>query len=629
MKVAFDIETDSLNPSRVWVIVTQEVGTKEPQVWTEPYNDFIEYAQTVDTWIAHNGLSFDMPVVNRLLAPVIDPHSVVDTFVCSRMINYSGYRTHSLEEIGKSLREYKGEFNDWSQLSDEMIEYCKQDVRVTLKYWDRIKSTVESEQWAAAIEAEHKFALVCEDMHNNGFKFNRAFAENVHWDITTKLASLEQTFMEAWPSSLQEVNRLKYRVTNEGTLYSTVLRAMDRYPSTRVEGGDLVCYDYVEFSPASPQQRIDKLWDAGWQPTEKTKGHYLHDLKKREIIMASGKEAWQERKDKYERYGWTCNEGNLSTLPSTAPEAASALAQWLTLNGREKALSERLRECEDDNRIRTKFWHIGAWTHRMSHSSPNLANISSPFHGDPVTAVDQVKHRYDAKMRQMFTVDEGNFLVGADAESIQLRVLAHYLRNDDYVHAIVSGDKAEGTDIHNVNRRALGLDYLTRDHAKTFIYAWLLGAGNGKVASILSCPLGRAKEAVQSFVENTRGLGELKSGKIVRDARRGYFEGLDGRYVVNDSEYLMLAGYLQNGESVIMKHANLLWRERADAEGIDYKQVNMVHDEWQTEVIGSEDSAHRLGELKCLALEETGRRLGCYCPMAGEYQVGTNWLDTH
>ena len=104
----------------------------------------------------------------------------------------------------------------------------------------------------------------------------------------------------------------------------------------------------------------------------------------------------------------------------------------------------------------------------MSHSSPNLANISSPFHDEVITAVDAVKERFDGKLRQMFTVDEGNYLVGTDAESIQLRILAHYLKNDDYVKAITEGKKEDGTDIHNVNRVSLLLDYLTRDHAKTF-----------------------------------------------------------------------------------------------------------------------------------------------------------------
>lgn len=628
MTIVFsDIETDSLDPTVVWVIVTKELEA-EPRVWTAPFDSFVEYARGVTKWVFHNGIAFDVPVINRLIGDCIDINTVCDTLVISRLLNYQR-RTHNLDGWGESLGIPKGKFSDWSHLSDEMIEYCKQDVRVTEALYHHFEDEINSEQWAKSIWCEHQMAIICEDMRSNGFLFNRKLAEETLDEVQARLINLEQEFMEAWPPELRVVKTVQYRTKSDGTPYANVLNDMDTYPKTKFVDGMLECYDYIPFNPGSPKDRVDKLWESGWQPVEKTDGHYQHQLKKREITAKLGIEAWQKRQEEYDRYGWTCSEENLETLPADAPDAASALAQWLTLNGRKTALEERLRECEQDSRIRTKFWHIGAWTQRMSHSSPNLANISSPFHGEPKTAVEVVKDLYDAKMREMFTVPEGSWLVGTDAESIQLRVLAHYLRNDDYVHAILSGSKADGTDIHNLNRRALGLDGITRDMAKTFIYAWLLGAGVAKVSRILGCSMAAAKEAVQSFIDNTTGLGELKRGQIRRDAGRGYFKGLDGRLVINNSEYLMLAGYLQNGETIVMKHANILWREWANREKIPYKQVNFVHDEWQTEVNGSRDAAERLGQLQCRALTVTGERLGCYCPMAGETRIGTNWLETH
>jgi DNA polymerase I-like protein with 3'-5' exonuclease and polymerase domains len=91
----------------------------------------------------------------------------------------------------------------------------------------------------------------------------------------------------------------------------------------------------------------------------------------------------------------------------------------------------------------------------------------------------------------------------------------------------------------------------------------------------------------------------------------------------------MLAGYLQNGESVVMKHANRLWRQWADEAGINYKQVNDVHDEWQTEVKGSRDEAEALAELQQRSIEQTGRDLNVYCPLAGSSSIGKNWYETH
>lgn len=138
-----------------------------------------------------------------------------------------------------------------------------------------------------------------------------------------------------------------------------------------------------------------------------------------------------------------------------------------------------------------------------------------------------------------------------------------------------------------------------------------------------------AKKAVASFVERTKGLGKLKSGRIRRDAARGYFEGLDGRKVLNDSEYLMLAGYLQNGETVVMKHANILWDKWCTEESLPFKQVNFVHDEWQTEVNGTLEEAERVGFLQRKSLVTVGEELGCFCPMSGETKIGRNWLETH
>lgn len=160
------------------------------------------------------------------------------------------------------------------------------------------------------------------------------------------------------------------------------------------------------------------------------------------------------------------------------------------------------------------------------------------------------------------------------------------------------------------------------------IYAFLLGAGTAKVARILRCSNTVAKGAVESFIENTKGLGKLRNGLIKRDAARGYFEGLDGRKVINNSEYLMLAGYLQNGEAVILKYAAILWNQWAKEEGLGYRFCNFVHDEYQTEVFSYEEAV-RMGELQCKAIEQAGIDLGVRCPLSGETKIGKNWYDTH
>ena len=80
----------------------------------------------------------------------------------------------------------------------------------------------------------------------------------------------------------------------------------------------------------------------------------------------------------------------------------------------------------------------------------------------------RVKAKYDGPFRGLWTVEEGNYLVGTDAEGIQLRILADLMESQEYIDAIITGKKEDETDIHNLNRKALGLPHITRDMAKTF-----------------------------------------------------------------------------------------------------------------------------------------------------------------
>lgn len=615
-----DIETDGLQPTRIHCLVI--LDTESGGFST--YTDSAMVMDDMDSYrgqrlVFHNGLGFDIPVLSKLWG--IDLHSeceIVDTYVVSKLVRYPKFSTHSLEELGRSNGEKKSLFTDWNTYTPEMLEYCKQDVRVTYKVYKELERFVIDPVWKKAIDIEHKAARICYDMQHNGFKFEREKAVELLTEVEEEMARLEAEFQVCWPPKLVEVNRLKYRVRADGQPFASVAKAASRYARVEVEGDELVCYDYDAFDPASPKKRIDKLWEAGWKPTEKTKGHY-------QFTKARLKD--EERAANFKRYGWTCSEENLDTLPPDAPAEGKKLAEWLTLEGRRSSLEEWIGKCKPDGRLHGKFWSIGAWTHRMSHSEPNSANIFSVFSGTPRTPAEEIKARYDGRARALWSTD--HWLVGTDADGIQLRILAHLLRSPEYVESIVSGKKEDGTDIHSLNKGALGGICRSRDDAKTFIYAWLLGAGIPKVSRILQCSVKDASDAVQRFVSSVSGLSTLKGVRIPSEARRGYFTGLDGRKVLCDSEHLMLAGHLQNGEAVVMKAANWLWREWAEEKKINYRQVNFVHDEWQTECLDGEDAAHELGKLQAESIRVVGEQLGLYCPLAGSYSVGRNWMETH
>jgi DNA polymerase I-like protein with 3'-5' exonuclease and polymerase domains len=140
-------------------------------------------------------------------------------------------------------------------------------------------------------------------------------------------------------------------------------------------------------------------------------------------------------------------------------ELASLVNDYLLYQKRIAQITSWLEACEDDGRVHGKVISNGAVTGRMTHSNPNMAQI--PNAGSV----------YGVECRECWTVEDGNVLVGVDASGLELRMLAHYMKDEKYVKTVSEGKSKDGTDVHSVNQKAAGL--ATRDSAKTFIYAFL------------------------------------------------------------------------------------------------------------------------------------------------------------
>lgn len=640
--IALDIETDALDAKRIWCIVARDVNGGDYEVFIHPdklqpeRERYLELMSSVDKVVMHNGVGFDWKVLCRFFGEDHLPfEKVVDTLIISRLLKYDRKGGHSLSAWGKRVFLDKGEFKDFEGgLTDEMLSYCKNDVDVTIKVYKRLVKDIKEnggvDRWAKAIRVEHDIQRILEKATENGFLFKADDAEVMLGEIVSRMSQLEEEFQRDFPPKLEIVNTLQYKLKADGTPHLRVANAIEKYPKTEVVEDTLVCYDYIPFSPGSPKKRIDRLWEAGWKPVAKTDGHldWEKDMRNAQRNRKPTDEL-QAKEAKFKRYGWKCNEQNLNTLPANAPTGAHKLAEWMTLDGRRSSLVEWLGQVKEDGRIHGRFTGIGSWTHRLAHSAPNQANIPAEFHGEANTAVKEVKAKYDGPMRALWCVPEDSWQVGTDAEGIQLRLLAHFMKSEQYRDAILSGSKETETDIHNLNRRALGLEHITRDDAKTFIYAFLLGAGNAKVAEILSCSTQQAGEAVENFTQSIEGLAKLKRSTIPMIAKYGYFPGLDGRRVGFPGEHFILAGMLQNGESTLMKYACLKWMEDADKENIDYKLLTWPHDEWQVEVNGSRDMAERLGQIQRDAIVWAGEQMKLFCPMEGSTDIGKNWRECH
>lgn len=650
--VVSDVECNGFADStKMWLFGGIDVATGERYQF-EPFRgekerkDAVKWAKEVKTWIGHSFISYDTEQVNRLVEPdLINPHSVIDTLVISRLICFDrrvppGCKSgHSLKAHGIRLGIHKGDFNKFDEYSDEMVEYWQGDLDVTMALYEDFKKYIYDPEWKKSMRCEHDLQIALEKQKFYGFHFDKDKASDLLVSVKKKMDTLEAGFAEDFPPQLKIVKTLNYNLRKDGTEGVHVTRAKEEHPLTKVDGDSLLCYDYIPFKPGSPVDRVDVLWEAGWKPFEKTKTHNNFARKKvgdpyGKSVRRMSQEFYDKKQAHLERYGWTCSEDNLATLPKDAPEGAKNLAQWLTLEGRRSSLVEWIGQVKSDGRIHGSVMGIGAWTQRCAHIAPNTANIASAWPTkdgvpvEPKNAVEEIKHEYDTAMRGLWGVPEDKYLLGTDASGIQLRILAHYTKSQQYVDAIVSGKSEDETDIHNLNRKALGIEHVTRDMAKTFIYAFLLGAGIPKVASILKVSNKRAGQAVSDFTNNIEGLAKLKKEVIPFVAKRGWFTGFDGRKVIVPNEHKTLAGFLQNGEAVIMKHWILKWQKEADELGLKYKMVGFIHDEVQCEVDDLE-TVEALTTLQKKCMVEVGGELGVFCPLDSESSYGTNWANSH
>ena len=564
-KIIWDIETDALDATVIHLLVAKFVGKEGYYIFREAENFRAFYEDNDDAeWIGHNSIAFDSVVLSRLWGITIPLGKQSDTLVMSRLWEPT-LDGHSLEAWGNRFGEAKIPFKEFSVYSEEMKVYCKRDVKITervYKHLNRMLTCFSME----SIRLEHATQYIISEQIRNGFLLDKEVASDIYTGALTEANRIEEAVIKFFPPIVTE-----------------------RYSE---KTGKRLKDDVESFNLASPNQIVKRLDELGWKPTVSTK---------------TGK-------------SWKICQENLNTIPDSMPdgtpmpECIKDLKKWKILETRWKTAKDWLDRMDGDGRVHGQVIIPGTVTHRASHQNPNMANIPS------ITTERGLSGLFAYECREAWTVPRGFKLVGTDAAGIQLRVLAHYMNDSDYTKTLLEGD------IHTFNKNALGEYCKDRPTAKTFIYAWLLGAGQAKVAQILNCSVRQAGEAMDNFLRSIPALKELKR-KAAMAAQRGYLVSLDGRRIKIESEHKALSVYLQGGETVIMRMANYLWYTQAKKNKIKFKQTVWVHDEWQTET--EESRAEELGKLQVQSIIDTGEHFDLNCPLDGEYKIGNNWAETH
>ena len=562
---------------------------------------------SAETIVGHNVIGFDIPALTKLFG--WSPRArILDTAVTTRCVHSDLFKldmvrkdfpkdlwgSHSLKAWGNRLGVSKMEFDsdNFDVYTPEMRKYCERDVLVTHAVGAYLR---DQEPDTRMLNIEHTFAKLIRKQELAGFAFDEDKADKLIQTLTTRRAELLDDLQKTFPPVVEEMKTpegwevevegkqyfgetkaaLKKMLKEEGQVQALANKATKLGNKTKS----------IPFNPGSRDQIADRLKELGWKPV-----HFTPD----------GKPKIDE-----------------AVLKNVKHPSADLLLEYLMVVKRLGMLAEgdnawikRVR----NGRIHGKVNTNGTVTGRCTHSYPNIAQVPA------------VRAPYGKECRELFKARDGYVLVGCDASGLELRMLAHYLAGFDGGQY---GRQLLEEDIHTVNQQAAGLK--TRDQAKTFIYAFLYGAGDGKIGEIVGGTAREGKALKQRFLTSLPALNALKKAVEAKVKRSGFLRGLDGRILPIRSEHSALNTLLQSAGAVVMKQAliglhthlaNTKWRAMHD-----YSFVANIHDEFQTEV--KPELADQFGKTACIAIREAGKHLKMKCPLDGEYKVGNNWAETH
>lgn len=573
-RLIFDIETNGLNPSKVWVIVTKDIdsGTVETYVEGEwpAFNLAIKNAEEV---IGHNIMGYDIPVCERLLKTDFSNCQITDTLVMSRLANPQR-DAHSLAYWGEQLGYPKGDYNDWSQYTPEMVEYCKQDVNVNEQVYKRLLIELDS-FGSESIVLEHEVQRIIQKQIRNGWLLDVPKARDLVAQLKEKSYDLEEIVQQVFLPLPTYIKEIVPKLKKDGTTSIVGLKFLgERWGEV---SGPFSRIDWPVFNLGSRQQIGRYLKHFGWKPKDFTETG--HAIVSEDILK------------------------NVKGIPE-----ASLIASYLLVGKRIAQVRSWLESIDETTeRVHGYVNTNGAVTGRMTHSKPNLAQVPSS------------NSLYGPECRACWIVAKRNKLVGIDASGLELRMLAHYMNDKSYVEQILDGD------IHSYNQKMAGLD--TRDQAKTFVYALIYGGGVAKIGQIANGSARKGKQLIDQFMKNLPAYANLKKRVLTAMRKNGTLQGLDGRRLRVESEHSALNFLLQSAGAVIMKKALVILHSKLIENRIWFKLVANVHDEWQIET--TKEYAEMVGQLGTQAIKEAGESFNMNCPLDGDYKVGTTWAETH
>lgn len=545
--------------------------------------------------------------------------------------------------------------------------------------------------WAQAFLVESQVAHIMSQQEKRGVWFNRQRAQWLIHRLNEMVLHIDLVAVPLMPKVMRVTNQFSKPFLKSGQPNTRLIKWMDETGIDRATiGGPFTGIAWDDFNLGSGDKVKDWLLDQGWVPDEwntkdlttNSKGQRLNQAQINENINGYIRDLQESKAGPHKvkllgiRRGMTIGEVKakllkMKKLPSSPKITEESLETVETPVGalvkervvwthRRSLLQGLVEQVRPDGRLGAGANPDATPTHRMRHRvvvnipaarSPFGREIRSLFAGGPVEGVSQrvdlLKHEGPIKLipntnRRLVLDKKGNLkagglnkrlykrnryvFVGYDGSGLELRMLAHYIGDPDFTREVVEGD------VHTKNQVAAGLP--TRDDAKTFIYAFIYGAGDAKIGWIIG---GTSKDGAAiraQFLAANPLLADLID-KTRAQAEQGFLIGLDGRKLMMRRNgatgevmvHKALNTLLQAAGAVVMKYAMIYLDDEVKRLGLRAYKVIDMHDEGQWEC--HPDDVAKLKEVMSNCVKKAGEFLELKCPLASDAVHGNNWYDTH
>jgi len=228
----FDIEADDYlrDATIIWCCVGRLSDTGEWVIYHVDTKEVVEYPKNsrrvslgeflflLEEYVpsAYNSLGYDLPLLNKLHGFVYDVNKVIDPLIMSRL-SFPDREGHSIKGWGEKFKLYKGEHNDFSKFSNEMLQYCFQDTRILIKAREFLEKEMSDWDWAESLKLEKNIQFVQTKQELHGVLFDKEKAEVLLDTINTEVRSLETTIISEIPMSYKDEGEVKKVFNKDGS----------------------------------------------------------------------------------------------------------------------------------------------------------------------------------------------------------------------------------------------------------------------------------------------------------------------------------------------------------------------------------------------------------------------------